>query len=143
MKSASDPIITIQFDKTYFSGIAYVYCMKTEANTAYDIKPLFGYILIKPLTLETVTTTGLYTPDGENKAQVCEVGEGTPLGDGKRLPMAVHTDDIIYYRKDAPKELILINADSYYFIEQRDVVGIVKQYEGSHEPERKETTNGE
>lgn len=117
--------------------------MKTEANSAHDIKPLFGYILIKPLTLETVTTTGLYTPDGENKAQVCEIGDGTPFGDDKRLAMAVKIDDIIYYRKDAHKELILINADTYYFIEQRDVVGIVKQYEDSQESERKETTDGE
>jgi len=96
-----------------------------------NIKPLFDYVLIKPLQQEAVTESGIVLPDTvKEKPQMGEimaVGDGTSCCcDDKKstCKMIVKKGQKVIYKKWGGNE-IKIGTEEWLLIEQKDVMAVV------------------
>jgi chaperonin GroES len=95
-----------------------------------NIEPLGDKVLIKPLTEEEVTASGIVLPDTVEKekpmqGEVIAVGPGKMQENGQRSPMSVKKGDKILFTKYAPDE-VEIEDEEYLVIEEDKILGIVK-----------------
>lgn len=95
-----------------------------------NIKPLFDYVLIKPLEAETKTASGIVLPDSAaEKPQVGEimaVGEGAFNEDGDgRIPMTVKVGQKVLYKKWGGEEAKVGN-EEWKLVKQADILAVVE-----------------
>ncbi len=99
------------------------------AKTDSNIKPLFDYVLVKPLPQEEVTPSGIVIPDtAKEKPQVGKimaVGPGGVNDEGKVLPMIVKVGQKVIYKKWGGNE-VKVGTKEWLLIEQKDVMAVVK-----------------
>ncbi|MFZ2026109.1 MAG: co-chaperone GroES [Microgenomates group bacterium] len=99
---------------------------KTNGST---IKPLFDFVLIKPVVAETKTASGIVLPDSaKEKPQVGEVmaiGAGAYNAEGKLVPMVVKVGQKVMYKKWGGNE-IKVGMEEWMLVEQKDVMAIVE-----------------
>jgi chaperonin GroES len=99
---------------------------KTSGQT---IKPLFDFVLIKPLTAETKTASGIVLPDSaKEKPQVGEimaVGPGSVNEKGVTSPMVVKVGQKVMYKKWGGNE-IKMGYEEWMLVEQKDIMAIVE-----------------
>jgi len=99
------------------------------AKKDFNIKPLFDYVLVKPLPQEEVTPSGIVIPDtAKEKPQVGKimaVGPGGVNDDGKVLPMVVKVGQKVIYKKWGGNE-VKVGTEEWLLIEQKDVMAVVK-----------------
>lgn len=94
------------------------------------IEPLYDRVVIKPLSQEEVTASGIVLPDTVDKekpmqGEVIAVGPGRQLESGQTGPMSVKVGDKILFTKYAPDEVEIDN-EEYLVIEESKILGIVK-----------------
>ncbi len=93
-----------------------------------SIKPLFDYVLVKPLAAETTTPSGIVLPDtAKEKPQMGEVmavGPGALNDDGKVMPIVVKVGQKVMYKKWGGNE-IKVGTEEWMLIEQKDVMAVV------------------
>lgn len=93
------------------------------------IKPLFDYVLIKPLEEEQTTPSGIVLPDtAKEKPQVGEimaVGPGGYTDDGKKLSIVVKVGQRVMYKKWGGNE-IKVGTEEWLLVEQKDIMAIIK-----------------
>lgn len=93
-----------------------------------NIKPMFDYVLIKPLEREEVTASGIVLPDTvKEKPQMGEVmaiGPGTMNDDGKTLPMHVKVGQKVIYKKWGGDE-VKVGNDEWLLTEQKNIMAVV------------------
>jgi len=93
------------------------------------IKPMFDYVLIKPLTAESKTPSGIVLPDSvKEKPQVGEVmaiGPGAHNTEGKLMPMLVKAGQKVMYKKWGGNE-VKVGMEEWLLVEQKDVMAIVE-----------------
>ncbi|MBU0531003.1 MAG: co-chaperone GroES [Candidatus Uhrbacteria bacterium] len=94
------------------------------------LKPLSDFIILKSLSREEVTASGIILPDTVDKerpesGEVLAVGPGRILEDGKRTSMEVKPGDKVMFKKYAPDE-IKIDGEEYLVIRMDDVVGVIE-----------------
>lgn len=106
---------------------------KTQGN----IKPLFDYVLIKPVKSEEVLPSGIVLPDSvKEKPQVGEImaiGPGNDCcgddccGDEKKKceAMVVKVGQKVLYKKWGGNE-VKVGREEWLLIEQKDVMAIVE-----------------
>ncbi len=98
------------------------------AKQNLNIKPLFGYVLVRPLEQETTTPSGIVLPDTvKEKPQVGEVkavGPGDVNDDGKTVPMVVKVGQKVLYKKWGGNE-VKVGTEEWLLIEQKDVMAVV------------------
>ncbi|MSP78072.1 MAG: co-chaperone GroES [Dehalococcoidia bacterium] len=88
-------------------------------------QPLGDRVLIKPLSTEEVTKSGLVLPETAKEkpqeGEVVAVGPGRLTEEGKRLPMDLKTGERVLYAKYAGSEL---KEDSMEFLllSERDIL---------------------
>ena len=95
-----------------------------------NIEPLNDKVVIKPLSQEEVTASGIVLPDTVDKekpmqGEVIAVGPGKYDEDGKRMPMSVSVGDKVLFTKYAPDE-VEIDDEEYLVIDEDKILGIVK-----------------
>lgn len=94
-----------------------------------SIKPLFDYVLIKPLEEEEKTPSGIVLPESaKEKPQVGEVmavGTGGYSDDGKKIPMVVKVGQKVMYKKWGGNE-IKVNNEEWLLVEQKDIMAIIE-----------------
>ncbi len=102
-----------------------------------NIKPLFDYVLIRPVMGESKTPSGIVLPDSvEKKSQVGEVmaiGPGSDCcggdccgeDDKKCVSMVVKVGQKVLYKKWGGNEVKVGNAE-WLLLEQKDVMAIVE-----------------
>lgn len=99
--------------------------MKIKQN----IKPLFDYILVKPLQQEEVTPSGIVLPDTAKEkpqvGQVMAVGPGGLNDQGKILPMLIKVGQKVLYKKWGGNE-IKVGSEEWLLIEQKDIMAVVQ-----------------
>ncbi|OGK62077.1 co-chaperone GroES [Candidatus Roizmanbacteria bacterium RIFOXYB2_FULL_38_10] len=99
---------------------------KQKGNT---IKPLFDYVLIKPLLAEEVTPSGIVLPDSVKEkpqmGQVMAIGPGAHNTDGKLMPMFVKVGQKVMYKKWGGNE-IKVGHEEWLLVEQKDVMAVVE-----------------
>lgn len=93
------------------------------------IKPLFDYVLIKPLASEEVTPSGIVLPDNVKEkpqaGEVMAVGPGSVNEQGKLNPMMVKVGEKVMYKKWGGNE-IKVGHEEWLLVEQKDVMAIVE-----------------
>jgi chaperonin GroES len=98
---------------------------KSQAN----IKPLFDYVLVKPVKSEEVLPSGIVIPDSaKEKPQIGEimaVGPGAHNEDGKLIPMLVKIGQKVLYKKWGGNE-VKVGMEEWLLIEQKDVMAVVE-----------------
>ncbi len=94
-----------------------------------QIKPLFDYVLVRPLSAETKTPSGILLPDTvKEKPQVGEVmavGPGATNDEGKMMPMIVKVGQKVLYKKWGGNE-VKVGTEEWLLIEQKDVMAVME-----------------
>lgn len=93
------------------------------------IKPLHSNLVIKPITEDEVTKSGIVLPDTVDKekpekGEVIAVGEGKILENGQRAPMSVKVGDKVMFKKYSPDE-IKVDGEEYLIISEGDILAIL------------------
>ncbi len=95
---------------------------------AVSIKPLFDYVLIKPLEQEERTASGIVLPDSaKEKPQVGEimaVGPGGMNEKGVEVPMMVKVGQKVMYKKWGGNE-VKVATEEWLLVKQEDVMAVV------------------
>ena len=93
------------------------------------IKPLFDFVLIKPLIAETKTASGIYLPDTAQKksemGEVMAVGPGVGNEDGRVNTIVVKVGQKVMYKKWGGNE-VKVGAEEWMLMEQKDIMAIVE-----------------
>jgi len=93
-----------------------------------QIKPLFDYVLVKPLDEEHMTAGGIVLPDTAKEkpqmGQVMAVGTGTTNDKGDKVKMVVKKGDKVLYKKWGGNE-IKVEGKEWLIVEQKDVLAII------------------
>lgn len=89
-----------------------------------QIKPLGDRVLVKPLTSEEVTKSGIVLPDTAEKEKK-EQGEVVAIGEGEKIKkLHLKVGDKVLFGKYAGDE-VEIDKVEYKFLKDEDVLGIV------------------
>jgi chaperonin GroES len=90
--------------------------------------PLHDRLLLKPVTAETKTKSGIIIPDTAQEkpmqGQVVAVGKGKRLEDGRLLPLDVKVGDKVIYGKWSGTEVKLDGVD-HVILKEEDLFGVV------------------
>ncbi len=95
------------------------------------IKPLGDRVLVKPLTSEEVTKSGIILPDTAEKQQK-EQGEVVAVGHGPKVKkLRLKVGDTVVFGKYSGDELEMDAPDGrgkveYKFLKDEDILGIVE-----------------
>ena len=94
-----------------------------------SIKPMFDYVLIKPLQKEEMTASGILLPDSaKEKPQVGEVmavGPGGINSEGKPVTMIIKVGQKVMYKKWGGNE-IKVGHEEWTIVEQKDILAVVE-----------------
>ena len=95
------------------------------------LRPIGDHILVKPLTKEEVTKSGIFLPDSaQQKPQegtVLAVGTGKYI-ENKLVPheeLGIKVGQTIMFTKYGPTE-IKVDDEEYYILESNDVIGVIE-----------------
>ncbi len=92
------------------------------------IRPLMGYLLVKPDEAETKTASGLYLPETsqEKPAQGLVISTGPDLViEGKIVPPPVQVGDRVIYKKWGGDE-IKHNGEDYKLVKFEDLMAVLE-----------------
>jgi chaperonin GroES len=96
---------------------------------ASKLKPLGDRVVVKPLSREETTKSGIVLPDtAKEKPQrgtVVAAGEGRRDDDGDRIPMDVVVGDQVLFAKYAGTEFKL-DDDELLILSEKDILAIVE-----------------
>lgn len=95
------------------------------------IEPLHDKVVVKPLSEEKVTASGIVIPDTVNRekpmqGEVVAVGPGKLDKHGKRMPMSVKVGDVVLFTKYAPDEVEIDDVE-YLVIEEEKILGVIRK----------------
>lgn len=95
-----------------------------------NLKPLFDRVVVKPLSKEETTKSGIILPDTVEKekaerGEVIAVGAGRLLDNGSRASMSVAVGNKILFKKYSPDE-IKADGQEYLILEERDILAIIE-----------------
>ena len=93
------------------------------------IKPLGDRVVVKPLSRETVTKSGIVLPDTAKEkpqeGEILAVGSGKVLDNGKRTTLEVQVGQKVLFAKYAGTEVKLDN-EEYLILRESDIMGIIE-----------------
>lgn len=94
-----------------------------------NIKPLFDYVLVRPLESEQKTASGIVLPDtAKEKPQMGEIiatGPGIINEKGDKVPMTVKPGQKVLYKKWGGNE-VKVETEEWLLIEQKDIMAVVE-----------------
>jgi chaperonin GroES len=94
------------------------------------IKPLNGYVVIKPMAAEEVTKSGIVIPDTANKekpqeGEVVAVADKNISSSGTELPIEIKVGDKVLYGRYSGED-VKVSGVEYKIVEMTSVRAIVK-----------------
>ncbi|PIR12887.1 co-chaperone GroES [Candidatus Falkowbacteria bacterium CG11_big_fil_rev_8_21_14_0_20_39_10] len=97
------------------------------------LKPLNDHVIVKPITEDEVTKSGIVLPDTVDKekpekGEVVAVGEGKLLDSGQRAKTSVKVGDKVMFKKYSPDE-IKVGGEEYLVIQESDILAIINSDE--------------
>ncbi len=103
--------------------------MATKSSTTTGIKPLFDYVLLKPVQQEQTLPSGIVLPDTAKEkpqmAQVMAVGTGRMNPDGKVTPMTVKIGQKVMYKKWGG-DTIKVGFEEWLLVKEEDLMAVVE-----------------
>ena len=98
-------------------------------TVSVKVRPLGDRVLVKPLSRETVTKTGIVLPDTAKEkpqeGEILAVGPGKILDNGKRTTPEVSVGQKILFAKYAGSE-IKMDDEEYLILRESDIMGILE-----------------
>ena len=96
----------------------------------FMIKPIHTNVVVKPITEDEVTKSGIVLPDTidkekPEKGEVVAVGDGKLLDNGQRASMSVKVGDKVMFKKYSPDE-IKVDGVEYLIISEGDILAILE-----------------
>ena len=95
-----------------------------------QLKPLADRLVVKVVSGEERTKSGLYLPDtAQEKPQegeVIAVGNGRVLDNGQKMPLEVKVGDRIIFSKYAGTE-IKLDGEKFVIFSERDVLAVIEK----------------
>ena len=92
------------------------------------IQPLGDRVLVKPLSRETVTASGIVLPETAKekpqKGEVLAVGPGKVMDNGKRITPEVQVGQQVLFAKYAGTE-VKMDGQEYLILRDTDIMGVV------------------
>ena len=96
---------------------------------AETIKPLFDYVLVKPLEEETTTPSGIVIPDSAKekpqKGTIIATGPGKKSESGEVVEMTVEEGDVVIYKDWGGKD-IKVNGEDHLLLSEGDLLAVVE-----------------
>ena len=94
-----------------------------------NISPLHDKVVIKAITKDETTASGIILPDTVDKGrpeqgEVVSVGPGRMLDNGQRAPMSVQAGQKVLFKKYAPDE-IKIDKEEYLVVSDGDILAVI------------------
>lgn len=94
------------------------------------IKPLGDKVVVKPISQEEVTKSGIVLPDTADKerpeqGEIIAVGPGKLLENGQRAEMSVKPGDKILFKKYSPDEFKIDN-EELLVLSEGDIIGVIE-----------------
>lgn len=94
------------------------------------LKPLHDNVIVKPITEDEVTKSGIVLPDTVDKekpekGEVIAVGPGKVNDRGERSPMSVNVGQKVMFKKYSPDE-IKVDGEEYLVISDSDVIATLE-----------------
>lgn len=94
------------------------------------LKPLHNNVIVKTLSQEEVTKSGIVLPDTldkekPEKGEVIAVGPGKILDNGQLSAMTLKVGDKVVFKKYSPDE-IKIDNEEYLVLSESDVIAILE-----------------
>ncbi len=94
-----------------------------------QLKPLADRIVVKVVSGEEKTKSGLYLPDtAQEKPQegeVIAIGNGRVLDNGQKMPLEVKVGDRIIFSKYSGTE-IKLDGEKFVIFSERDVLAVIE-----------------
>jgi chaperonin GroES len=95
------------------------------------IKPLHDNVVVKAITKEEATKSGIVLPDTidkekPEKGEIIEIGPGKMLKNGERASMSVKKGDKIIFKKYSPEEINIDNKE-YLMINESDILAVLEE----------------
>ena len=94
-----------------------------------QLKPLADRLVVKVVSGEEKTKSGLYLPDtAQEKPQegeVIAVGNGRVLDNGQKMPLEVKVGDRIIFSKYSGTE-IKLDGEKFVIFSERDVLAVIE-----------------
>jgi len=95
---------------------------------ATKLKPLGDRVVVRPLTGEETTKSGIVLPDTAKEkpqeAEVLAVGPGRTDDNGKRLPMEVQVGNKVLFAKFSGTEF-KVDGDELLVLSERDILAVL------------------
>lgn len=102
--------------------------MSMAKQQSAGIQPLFDYVLVKPVSQETTTASGIVLPDTVKEkpqtGEIMAIGDGAVNDDGKKTPMIVKVGQKVIYKKWGGNE-VKVGHEEWMLIEQKDIMAVV------------------
>ncbi len=94
------------------------------------LKPLHDNVVIKTLSHEEVTKSGIVLPDTVDKekpekGEVVAIGPGKKLDSGQIAEMSVKVGDKVVFKKYSPDE-VKIDEEEYLVLNESDIIAILE-----------------
>lgn len=94
------------------------------------LKPLHDNVVVKTISQEEITKSGIVLPDTVDKekpekGEVVAIGPGKKLDNGQLSPMSVKVSDKIVFKKYSPDEIKLDN-EEYLVLSESDIIAILE-----------------
>src|ERR1700682_1993403 len=101
----------------------------TSLPVGVKIQPLGDRVLVKPLSRETVTKSGIVLPDTAKEkpqeGEILAVGPGKVMDNGKRPALEVSVGQKVLFAKYAGTEFKQ-DGEEYLILRESDIMGIVE-----------------
>jgi len=98
-------------------------------TVSVKIKPLGDRVVVKALSSETTTKSGIVLPDTAKEkpqeGEVLAVGPGKVLDSGKRVTSELQVGQRVLFAKYAGSEF-KIDGEEYLILRESDIMGIVE-----------------
>ena len=96
-----------------------------------QLKPLHDNVIVKALSEEKKTATGIILPDTVDKerpeqGEVIAVGPGKLLENGNRSVMSVQVGDRVVFKKYSPDEVKIKN-EEYLVVNESEIIATLEQ----------------
>jgi chaperonin GroES len=98
-------------------------------TVSVQIRPLGDRVVVKSLSSETVTKSGIVLPDTAKEkpqeGEILAVGPGKVLDNGKRTTLEVSVGQKVLFAKYAGTE-VKLDGEEYLIMRESDIMGIVE-----------------
>ena len=94
------------------------------------LRPLGDKVIVKPLSKEETTASGIVLPDTVDKdkpeeGEVIAIGPGRLLDNGSRAAMSIKVGDKVLFTKYSPNEFKKDNQE-YLVLSESDIMAVVE-----------------